>query len=205
MPVRKKDGSLRLAIDYRKLNQVTKKSAYPMARVDVLQEKLLGSAVYSKIDLTKGYYQIRLAEEDMAKTAFRFDGQLYEFTHMPFGLCSARQTFQRAMNVALQGVSNVACYMDDVLVFFKTIGEHKQHLEEVFKAFEKADLSMNPDKCQFGLSEIEFLGIHVIYIYASIYWPFFGSCNRQFSGLRAGRKQSVKKESSYQYADALCG
>ena len=161
VPVRKKDGSLRLAIDYRKLNQITKGSAYPMARVDILVEKLVGGVVFSKLDLTKGYYQIKLAEEDMSKTAFRFDGELYEFTRMPFGLCSAPQTFQRAMNLALKNTSNAACYMDDVLIFSKTIEEHKQHLEEVFKALEKADLRMNPDKCKFGLTEIEFLGVRV--------------------------------------------
>ena len=132
-----------------------------MARVDILLEKLGFGKMFSKIDLVKGYYQIQLAEEDMAKTAFRFDGELYEFTRMPFGLCSAPQTFQRAMNVALKDVSNAACYMDDVLIFSKTKEEHEQHLEQVFLALEKAGLRMNPEKCQFGLTEIEFLGVHV--------------------------------------------
>src|SRR5699024_4715014 len=109
--------SVRIAIDYKKLNEVTEKDAYPMPRIDQILEDLSGAKIFSKLDLVKGYYQVRIRPEDRDKTAFRFQGRLYRFTRMPFGLSSAPQTFQRLMDQILGHLPFTRCYLDDIVVF----------------------------------------------------------------------------------------
>ena len=104
VPVPKPDGSIRIAIDYGPLNEVSKKDAYPMPRIDEIFEQLSGAKVFSKLDLIKGYYQIRIQPEDREKTAFRFKGKLFQFKRVPFLLHSAPQSFQRLMNDVLEGL-----------------------------------------------------------------------------------------------------
>ena len=117
VPVRKKDGDLRAAVDFRELNAICKKNAFPMPRIDEVLEALGAAKLFSRLDLRKGYYQIMLREEDRKKTAFAFKGKLYHFKRMPFGLTSAPQTFQRLMKKILGDLPFVVCYLDDVLIF----------------------------------------------------------------------------------------
>lgn len=161
VPVRKKDGSIRIAVDYRKLNEVCAKDAYPMPRIDEIVERLTKAAVFSTLDLKKGYYQVRMHPEDAEKTAFRFEDKLYEFDRMPFGLVSAPQTFMRLMNRVLAPFPFATAYLDDVVVFSSSLEEHRQHLEKVFKAIRAANLRLNMQKCSFGRSEVVYLGFNI--------------------------------------------
>ena len=159
--VRKKNGDVRVAVDFRKVNEVAKKDAFPMPRVDNVLDSLAGSRVFSTLDCASGYHQIMLKDSDKEKTAFRFDGELLQFRVMPFGLSSAPQTFVRLMKKVLHGVSNAACYIDDICVHSKTEEEHVEHLRGVFNALKKAGLTLNMDKCEFFKKEVEFLGFTV--------------------------------------------
>ena len=158
VPVKKTDGSTRITNDYKALNAVSKKDAYPMPRIDEIYENLFHAKIFSKLDLLKGYYQIRLHPDDKDKTAFRFDGKLYQFKRVPMGLHSAPQTFQRLMNRVLEGLPFAKCYLDDIIVFSENVKQHIAHLDEVFKALHKANLRVHKDKCVFAVTEIEFLG-----------------------------------------------
>src|SRR5699024_3031281 len=124
-------------------------------------ERLAGAKVFSKIDLTKGYYQMAIDEDDCCKTAFRFNGQLYEFVRTPFGLASAPQSFMRLMNKVLGDLQYVAIYLDDVIIFSASMPQHLKHVHEVFKRLAEANLRINAKKCAFGLSEIDFLGFKI--------------------------------------------
>lgn len=160
-PVEKPNGDIRLAINYRRLNQLTRTDAYPMPRMDEALLKLKGARILSKIDLRKGYYQIVLAKEDREKTAFSFDGQLYHFTRMPFGLATAPHTFIRLMHRIFHKVKHASVFFDDLVIFSDTVDEHKGHLAEVFTLLENHGLKLNKDKSVFGVSSVSFLG-HVI-------------------------------------------
>ena len=119
---KKKDGTVRFCVDYRKLNQVTHKDAYPLPRIDDTLEMLSESQLFSTLDLASSYWQVELAEEDRAKTAFCTTEGLYEFKVMPFGLCNAPATFQRLMDVVLCGLQWTTClvYLDDIIVMGRT-------------------------------------------------------------------------------------
>ena len=136
--VRKKDGTIRLCIDYRELNAKTHKDAHPIPRIDESFDATEGSKYFSTLDLQSAYNQIEVAVEDRAKTAFTTPFGLYEFTRMPFGLCNAPAIFQRLMQVIFrkQMYQTMLCYLDDILIFSKTIEEHIQRLDEVFEILE---------------------------------------------------------------------
>ena len=161
--VKKKDGSLRLCIDYRGLNKVTIKNRYPLPRVDEMLDRLHGATIFSKIDLVSGYFQVRIADEDVHKTAFRTRYGHYEFTVMPFGLCNAPATFQRMMNDILREHLDtfVIVYLDDILIYSKTKEEHTEHLRQVLALLRKHQLYAKASKCEFGMPQTEFLG-HVV-------------------------------------------
>ena len=161
VPVRKKDGSLRICIDYRKLNAVSCSDAYPIPRIDDLID-LLGTATYiSTLDLAKGYWQVPLSPDAAAKTAFPSPIGLFEFTVMPFGLQGAPATFQRLMDSVLADLSFCAAYLDDVIIFSKSWMEHVVHLERVIERLEKAGLTFKASKCQIGMRECVYLR-HVV-------------------------------------------
>ncbi len=161
--VKKKDGTMRMCVDYRALNTITVKNRYPLPRIDELLDRLHGAKVFSKIDLRNGYYQIRVAEQDIHKTAFRTRYGHYEFTVMPFGLCNAPATFQRLVNdiFAPHLDSFVIVYLDDILVYSKSPEEHEQHLNTVLSLLQRHQLYAKQSKCEFGVTQTEFLG-HIV-------------------------------------------
>ena len=130
----KKDGKLKLYIDYRALNKVTVKNSYPLPRIDDLFDRLPGAKYFSKIDLCSGYHQIRIAQGDEEKTACRTRYGSFEFLVMPFGLCNAPATFMTLINNIFHKYLDdfVIIYIDNILVYSKTTEEHAGHLEKVF-------------------------------------------------------------------------
>ena len=161
--VRKKDGTLRFCIDYRKLNSVTYKDSYPLPLIDNCLNALAGSSWFSTLDLRSGYHNIPIAEEDRDKTAFVTPGGCFRFTVMPFGLTCAPSVFQRLMDVVLCGLSYLTClvYLDDIIVFGRSFEEQLTRLNEVFERLEKANLKLKPSKCSLCQRSVQFLG-HVV-------------------------------------------
>lgn len=160
VPVRKKDGSLRLCIDYRPLNEITIKDKYPLPRIDEVIDRLSKAVVFTTLDAVSGYHQFEIAEEDKCKTAFKFRGGFYEYNRMPFGLCNAPATFQRAMDRLFSGSHSeyVIPYLDDIIVFSENIDDHKRHIEIVMEKLKESGLILNKNKCKFYKEEIEILG-----------------------------------------------
>ena len=161
--VKKKDGSLRLCIDYRQLNRVTIHNQYPLPRIDELFDQLQGSRVYSKIDLRLGYHQLRVQESDVPKTSFRTRYGHYEFLVMPFGLTNAPASFMDLMNRVFQPYLDrfVIIFIDDILVYSGSSEEHSDHLRIVLQTLRERQLYAKLSKCQFWLDRVAFLG-HVI-------------------------------------------
>ena len=161
--VTKKDGTPRVCVDFRKVNDVTRKDAYPLPRMDDCLDALAGSKLFSTLDLASGYWQIPVAEEDRDKTAFNTRNGLHRFRVMPFGLSTAPATFERLMELVLKGLTFDRClvYLDDVIVFGRTFEEALQNLERVFERIETAGLLLKPSKCRLFKTKVEFLG-HVV-------------------------------------------
>ncbi|KAF4725091.1 hypothetical protein FOZ62_007964, partial [Perkinsus olseni] len=158
--VAKKDGGVRMCVDYRKLNSASPPSAYPVPLPDFVQEGLCGSKVYSNLDLRSGYWQIPVRASDISKTAFCPGANLplYEFLVMPFGLHSACGTFQDLMDRILGDLPYVKVYLDDVLIFSPDMETHAKHLEEVFRRLAEAKLTLNAAKCKFAGEGVKYLG-----------------------------------------------
>ena len=161
--VQKKDGSIRFCVDYRKVNSITRKDAYPLPRIDDTLDTLAGSQWFSTLDLVSGYWQVTVDEVDRKKTAFCTPEGLFQFKVMPFGLCNAPATFQRLMDMVLAGLQWSRClvYLDDIIVPGKTFAEHLQNLEAVFQRFRQAGLKLKLGKCSFCQTEVAFLG-HIV-------------------------------------------
>jgi hypothetical protein len=161
--VKKKDGSMRMCVDYRALNKITIKNKYPLPRIDELLDRLLGAKYFSKIDLRAGYWQVRIADQDVHKTAFRTRYGHYEFLVMPFGLTNAPATFMHLMQQTLRKFLDdfVIVFIDDILIYSKTLEDHYKHLRLVLQVLRDKQLYAKLSKCDFFQSEIGFLG-HVI-------------------------------------------
>ena len=161
--VRKKDGSLRLCIDYRKLNQVTIKNRYPLPRIDDLFDQLQSARVFSKIDLRSGYYQLRIRDSDIERTAFRTRYGHFEFLVMPFGLTNAPAAFMDLMHRVFHQFLDrfVVVFVDDILVYSASEEEHAEHLRIVLQTLREHQLYAKLSKCEFWLQQVHFLG-HVI-------------------------------------------
>ena len=161
--VKKKDGTLRLCIDYRELNKVTIKNKYPLLRINDLLDQLQGARVFSKIDLRSGYHQLKVKAEDVEKTAFRTRYGHYEFLAMPFGVTNAPAAFMDLMNRVFKPYLDefMVVFIDDILIYSKSGDEHKKHLRLALQILRDKKLYAKLSKCEFWLSSISFLG-HVI-------------------------------------------
>jgi hypothetical protein len=158
--VPKKDGSVRMVIDFRKLNDLTVKNSAPMHRPQDLFNRLKGAVVYTKLDLKSGYNQVLVHPEDRDKTAFNSYFGHHQFNVMPFGLTNAPATFVTMMNRVLGDYINdfVVCFVDDILIYSKDKIEHAVHVEKVMEVLRKNELYVNPDKCEWAMDKVSFLG-----------------------------------------------
>ena len=161
--VRKKDGSLRFCVDYRKLNDLTRKDAYPLPRIDDALDILSKSCWFSTLDLASGYWQVEMDPQDKPKTAFTTRQGLFEFNVMPFGLCNSPGTFQRLMDLVLADLQWVTSlvYLDDIVVFGRSFHEHATRLDEVLTKLRQANLKVKPSKCNLFATQVKYLG-HII-------------------------------------------
>jgi hypothetical protein len=160
---KKKDGELRMCVDYRALNKQTVQNKYPLPRIDQLMDQLQDATIFSKLDLRSGYHQIRIEEDDIHKTAFRTRYGLYEFLVLPFGLTNAPATFMRLMNDIFRDEldSCVIIYLDDILIFSKDPQQHIVDLEKILAKLRAEKLYAKLSKCEFYKNELKFLG-HVV-------------------------------------------
>ena len=161
--VKKKDGTLRLCINYRQLNKLTIKNKYPLPRIDDLFDQLKGASIFSKIDLRSGYHQLRIKDMDVHKTTFRTRYGHYEFLVMPFGLINASAAFMDLMNRVFRPHVDqfVVVFINDILVYSKDRENHDTHIRVVLETLRKVQLYAKLSKCEFWLNEVSFLG-HIV-------------------------------------------
>ena len=161
--VRKKDGSVRWCIDYRRLNDCTIKDAYPLPKISMCLDCLADASIFSVMDLQAGYWQLEVASEDRHLTAFITKYGLFEYTMMPFGLCNAPSTFQRCMELIFRGMQwkTLLIYLDDIILYSSNLESHFDKLGEVLSRLIKSGLKLKPSKCEFLKDEVVYLG-HVV-------------------------------------------
>ena len=161
--VGKKDGGKRMCIDYRGLNQVTIKNKYPLPRIDDLFDQLSGAQIFSKIDLQKGFHQLRVKEADIPKITFRIRYGLFKFLVMPFGVTNALTFFMDLMHQIFSPFLDkfVVIFVDDILIYSKTEQEHEEHLRIMLETLRREELYVRLSKCSFRLWSISFLG-HIV-------------------------------------------
>jgi len=161
--VRKKDGSVRWCIDYRRLNNVTIKDSFPLPNINECIDMLSGTVFLSVLDCASGYYQLEIDERDRHKTAFITKYGLFEHRKLGFGLCNAPASFQRAMYLVLAGLTweSVLAYIDDLVIIGRDFWDHYKNLQNVLERFEKYDLKFKPKKCALYQTETKFLG-HIV-------------------------------------------
>ena len=161
--VNKPDGTLRFCCDYRALNNITIKNRYPLPDMNEQLDRLRDAVYFSKLDLQSGYYQLRIADDDVPKTAFTSRYGSYEWLVMPFGLCNAPASFQRLMNDALRDFLDrfVIVYLDDILIYSPSMEEHQKHVRQVLDRLREMKLYCKPSKCEFFMKSINFVG-HLI-------------------------------------------
>ena len=161
--VPKKDGGLRLCVDYRGLNKVTVKNRHPLPLISETLDRLNGAVVFSKLDLKDAYHRIRIRKGDEWKTAFRTRYGHFEYLVMPFGLTNAPATFQAYINKALTGLMDNFCvvYLDDILIYSNSKAKHVDHVKQVLERLRRFSLYVSLKKCEFFTTEVEFLGFVV--------------------------------------------
>ncbi|WMV46098.1 hypothetical protein MTR67_039483, partial [Solanum verrucosum] len=163
--VKKKDGTLRLCIDYRQLNRITINNRYQLPRIDDIFDQLKGAKVFSKSDLRSGYHQLRVREKDIPKTPFRTRYGHYEFLVMPFGMTNAPAVSMDLMNWVFKPYLDqfVVVFIDDILIFSRSNEDHDKHLRIILKILKEKEFYAKLSKCEFWLDEVAFLG-HVVSI-----------------------------------------
>jgi hypothetical protein len=161
--VQKKDGSQRMCVDYRSLNDVTVKNEYPLPRIEDLFDQMRGARVFSKIDLWSGYHQMKIRPSDIPKTAFSTQYGLYEFNVMSFGLTNAPAYFMNLMNKVFMEYLDrfVVVFIDDILIYSKSDSDHEEHLRSVLQKLWDNQLYAKFSKCEFWIDKVPFLG-HII-------------------------------------------
>jgi hypothetical protein len=161
--VQKKDGSQRMCVDYRSLNDVTVKNKYPLPRIEDLFNQMRGARVFSKIDLRSGYHQMKIRPSDIHKMDFSTRYGLYEFTVMSFGLTNALAYFMNLMNKVFMEYLDrfVVVFIDDILIYSKSESDREEHLRLVLQKLRDNQLYTKYSKCKFWISEVPFLG-HII-------------------------------------------
>jgi hypothetical protein len=157
--VQKKDGSQRMCVDYRSLNDVTVKNKYPLPRIEDLFDQMRGARVFSKIDLRSGYHQMRIRPSDIPKTAFSTRYGLYEFTVMSFGLTNAPAYFMNLMNKVFMEYLDrfIMVFIDDILIYSQSDSDHEEHLRLVLQKLRDNQLYAKYSKCEFWIDEVSFL------------------------------------------------
>ena len=161
--VPKKDGTMRFCVDYRKQNAVTVRDSYPLPRMDEFIDSLGDATVFTTLDCSSRYWQVEIAEEDRDKTTFTSHSGLYRFLRVLFGLKNAPATFQRAVDIILSRLKweTALVYLDDVIVYSRTVTEHMAHVPEVIRLLHTAGVSLKLAKCAFFDISVTYLG-HVI-------------------------------------------
>ncbi|GJP67070.1 hypothetical protein CLOP_g23941 [Closterium sp. NIES-67] len=207
----KPDGSLRMCIDYRALNKQTIKNKYPIPRIDDLLDQLRGATVFSKLDLRSGYWQIRMADNSIHKTAFRTRYGSYEYLVMPYGLTNAPATFQAEMNHILRPLLDecVVVYLDDILIYSRDMKQHVEHLRRVFEILRWERFYVKLSKSEFALEKVQFLGhmvsaqgVHVDPKKIEAFLGFANYYNRfvpQYAKIAAPLTNLLKKNTPYKW------
>ena len=160
---KKKDGSLRLCVDYRGLNRITRKNRYPLPLINDLLDRLKTAKIFTKLDLRAGYNNVRIASGHEWKTAFRTRYGSFEYLVMPFGMTNSPATFQHFMNDIFRDMTDdfVVIYLDDILIFSADPAKHEQHVRLVLERLRQHNLHAKPEKCQFHTDTTEYLGFIV--------------------------------------------
>ncbi|CAM4979880.1 unnamed protein product [Rotaria socialis] len=158
--VKKKDGTTRFCVDYRRLNQITTKDAFPLPRIDDIYDQLTKATHFTKFDFKSGYFQVPLDKADRPKTAFSTRDGHFQFKVLPQGLTNGPPTFQRIVNQILgpNRWKHVLAYIDDIIIYSKNFSEHIRHIEEVCALLHESSFKLNVDKCEVARSDILFLG-----------------------------------------------
>ena len=160
--VEKKDGTKRFCVDFRALNRVTKKYARALPVIDDILASLGSAKYFSKLDLKSGYWQVELHEDDKEKSAITCHRGLFHFNVMPFGLTNAPGVFQELMSIVLRGQEDFAlAYLDDMLIFSNSIGDHLKHIDRVLSSLQEHNMKLKPSKCEFFEKETQYLGFKI--------------------------------------------
>jgi transposase InsO family protein/predicted aspartyl protease len=159
--VKKPDGSLRLCVDYRKLNALTRKDAYPIPRIDELLARVSKAKVFTKLDVQKAFNRVRMAPDSEEYTAFRTRYGTYKSKVLPFGLCNGPATYQRYMNDVLMEYLDEFClaYLDDILIYSENLEEHEEHVKKVLTRLREAGLQADIRKSEFSVQRTKYLGL----------------------------------------------